>query len=114
MSQKKDDGDLIAEFKRSVYGLPLGDRRELPTRLLVRIAELLDRLYRPDGRPPKSWRAKASDRRKLAAGREQIADLESQGFEPDEALDRVALNLKRSAFPKLALSTIKDRLQRRR
>jgi len=117
VSQKKDDRDLIAEFERSVVWAELsGDETyALPTRLLVRLAELLRRHYRRLGRRPKSRSVKTQRRLAYSVGREKIALLKSQGFdEPGEALERVARELQRSHFPELALGTIKDRLQRRR
>jgi hypothetical protein len=118
---------------REVYNLPLGDPSliqifkdivqagfedekdtiELPTELLIKIVGELDSV-RKAGRPSKSWDVKTYEFFAIIKGREQIREWKSKGVPPDEALERAAREVKCSPkFKKIALSTIKSRLQRR-
>jgi hypothetical protein len=109
--------DLIAEFQLIVRRCAAAEegKIELPTSLLVSIAESLKYVRPPPGQPGKSGRVKVRQAIAISLGRGKIAKLKSEGYSPDEARDRVAHELKRAPlFKKLSLATIKDRLRRRR
>jgi hypothetical protein len=111
------DVDLIEVFKDIVRERADAKKEtiELPTDLLVEIADALNRIRKNAGKPPKNWDVKAREFFAIIEGRGRIRRLKSQGVPRDEALERVARELKRSPlFEKRDLTGIKGRLQRRK
>jgi hypothetical protein len=109
--------DYIAQFQLIVrWSQRAGEEKiELPTSFLVPIAEALKYVRPESGRPRESGRAKLAKDLGYVRGRIRIKKLKSQGVPPDECLERVAREFKRNpSYAKLKLTTIKDRLRRRR
>jgi hypothetical protein len=95
--------DLIEEFQRIVRRYQRAGEKtiELPTEMLVSIAEALKYVRRP-GRPPTRGRTKVAEAVTFQLARGRI---------PAEGFERVAREMQRQ-FPKLAPKTIKRRLGR--
>jgi hypothetical protein len=111
------DPDLIEVFKDTVrHAADIKKKTiELPTDLLVEIADALTRIRQKAGKPPKSWDVKARELFAIGGGRRRIRLLKSQGVPAGDARERVARELQRSPlFEKLALKTIKRRLEARK
>ena len=107
--------DLIKEFQRIVYAASDDDTIELPTPLLTTIANTLDLVKKATGAPRHSARIKLRKHMLYFKGRSKIAKLKNDGVSPADALEQVARDLKRNPLlQNLLLTTIKDRLQRRR
>jgi hypothetical protein len=88
------------------------DTIELPTDLLLEISKSIN--PRRAGRPSKSWLLKRAEFFEIMGARQRIKKLKPEESSPGQALERVARELqRRPLFEKLALKTIKRRLQRR-
>lgn len=116
-TKREHEAGQIAEFQLIVrrYAKAEEPTIELPTELLVPIADALDYVRPPAGRPKRTRRQIIDEAVGLSWGRLRLAELKKE-LPARQALERAAIDLKRENkhFEELSLKTIEDRLQRNR
>src|SRR6266567_2043859 len=88
--------NLIEAFQASARRTDLGDEIVIPGSDVRIIADILDHVPRPPGRPPTRHEFKVMAKRAIAQARLDRDVLKRQGVPADEATERVAREVKRT------------------